>query len=82
MGSILLCMYSVVIQSSGGLSKDQIENMVREAEKHAAEDLEKKDAIEAINQAESVLHDTESKIAEYSDQLNEEEVCLHKIASD
>lgn len=33
---------SVVIQSSGGLSKDQIENMVREGEKHAAEDKKRK----------------------------------------
>ncbi|KAL7073123.1 hypothetical protein ACQ4LE_007572 [Meloidogyne hapla] len=68
----------VVIQSSGGLSKDQIENMVRDAEKHAAEDAEKKETIEAINHAESVLHDTESKMAEYADQLNEDEVKVVK----
>ncbi|KAI6221929.1 hypothetical protein M3Y99_01525000 [Aphelenchoides fujianensis] len=63
----------IVIQSSGGLSKDQIENMIREAEKHAAEDAEKKDLIEAINQAESVVHDTQSKMKEYADQLNADE---------
>lgn len=63
----------IVIQSSGGLSKDQIENMVREAERHAAADAEKKETIEAVNQAESVLHDTESKLTEYSDQLDAEE---------
>ena len=40
----------IVIQSSGGLTKDQIENMVREAEKHAQQDLEKKERIEAVNQ--------------------------------
>nr|CAD2145620.1 unnamed protein product [Meloidogyne enterolobii] len=68
----------VVIQSSGGLSKDQIENMVRDAEKHAAEDAEKKEVIEAINHAESVLHDTETKMAEYADQLNEDEVKVVK----
>jgi len=50
--------------------------MVRDAERHAAEDAEKKETIEAINQAESVLHDTESKIAEYSDQLNADEVII------
>merc|ERR1739841_416990 len=38
----------IVIQSSGGLSKDEIENMVREGEKHAAEDLERKERIEAV----------------------------------
>ncbi|KAI1719410.1 hsp70 protein [Ditylenchus destructor] len=63
----------IVIQSSGGLSKDQIENMIREAEKHATEDAAKKELIEASNQAESVLHDTETKINEFSDQINADE---------
>jgi molecular chaperone DnaK len=49
--------------------------MIREAERHAAEDAEKKETIEAFNQAESVLHDTETKITEYADQINAEEVC-------
>merc|ERR1719466_192199 len=43
----------IVIQSSGGLSKDEIENMVRDAESHAEADKEKKDRIEAVNQAEA-----------------------------
>ena len=64
----------IVIQSSGGLSKDQIENMVREAEKNAAADAEKKELVEAINQAESVVHDTQSKMTEYAEQLNADEV--------
>jgi molecular chaperone DnaK len=63
----------IIIQSSGGLSKDQIENMIREAERHAAEDAEKKELIETVNQAESVVHDTQSKLSEYADQLNAEE---------
>jgi molecular chaperone DnaK len=54
--------HQIVIQSSGGLSKDQIENMVREAEKNATKDAEKREKIEAVNQAEGVLHDTESKL--------------------
>merc|ERR1712209_233670 len=64
----------IVIQSSGGLSKDEIENMVREAEKHAAKDAEMKERIEAVNQAEGVLHDTESKVEEFKDQLPSEDV--------
>ena len=40
----------IIIQSSGGLSKDEIENMVRQAEIHAQQDLEKKERIEAVNQ--------------------------------
>lgn len=39
---IVVLIYAVVIQSSGGLSKDEIENMVRNAEKHAEEDRKKK----------------------------------------
>lgn len=65
--------FLVVIQSSGGLSKDQIENMIKEAEAHQKEDAERKETIEAINQAESVVHDTETKMNEYSDQLDQEE---------
>merc|ERR1719150_773625 len=64
----------IVIQSSGGLSKDEIENMVRDAEAHAADDKLKKDRIEASNQAEGILHDTETKMEEYKDQLDSEEV--------
>ncbi|KAK6758900.1 hypothetical protein RB195_016247 [Necator americanus] len=63
----------IVIQSSGGLSKDQIENMIREAEKNAAEDAKKKELVEVLNQAESIIHDTESKMTEFADQLPKEE---------
>merc|ERR1711944_164210 len=68
----------IVIQSSGGLSKDEIENMVREAEKHAAKDAEMKENIEAVNQAEGVLHDTETKMDEFKDQLPAEDVTKMK----
>merc|ERR1712209_230865 len=54
----------IVIQSSGGLSKDEIENMVREAEANAEADKLNRERVEAINQAEGVLHDTESKMKE------------------
>ena len=64
----------IVIQSSGGLSKDDIENMVRDAEAHADADKVKKERIEAVNQAEGILHDTETKMEEYKDQLDSEEV--------
>ncbi|CAJ0588443.1 unnamed protein product [Cylicocyclus nassatus] len=63
----------IVIQSSGGLSKDQIENMIREAEKNAAEDAKRKEMVEVLNQAESIIHDTESKMTEFADQLPKEE---------
>lgn len=63
-----------MIQSSGGLSKDEIENMVRNAETYAAQDKVKKERVEAVNQAEGIIHDTESKMNEFKDQLPKEEV--------
>nr|CAH7736028.1 unnamed protein product [Callosobruchus chinensis] len=63
----------IVIQSSGGLSKDEIENMVKNAEQYAQQDKVKKERVEAINQAEGIIHDTETKMEEYKDQLPKEE---------
>lgn len=65
-----------MIQSSGGLSKDEIENMVRNAEQYAQQDKIKKERVEAVNQAEGIVHDTESKMEEYKEQLPKEEVSL------
>merc|ERR1719270_2978991 len=63
----------IVIQSSGGLNKDEIENMILNAEKYAAEDKIKKERVEACNSAEGIIHDTESKMEEFKDQLPAEE---------
>merc|ERR1739847_174976 len=63
----------IVIQSSGGLSKDEIENMVKEAEANAEADKVNRERVEAINQAEGILHDTESKMEEFKDQLPSED---------
>lgn len=63
----------IVIQSSGGLSKDEIENMIRNAEAHAEEDKKKKEMVEVLNQADGIIHDTESKMDEFKDQLPKEE---------
>merc|ERR1739838_1048394 len=68
----------IVIQSSGGLNKDQIENMVREAEANAEADKINRERVEAINQAEGILHDTESKMDEFKDQLPSEDVAKMK----
>jgi len=68
----------IVIQSSGGLSKDQIENMVREAEANAEQDKINRERVEAINQAEGILHDTESKMEEFKDQLPSEDAAKMK----
>ncbi len=71
---------SVVIQSSGGLSKDEIENMVNDAEKFAAEDKKRRDTVEAVNSAESIVHDVEEKMEEFKEQLPQDEVS-HQLKS-
>ncbi|GAB6024506.1 Stress-70 protein, mitochondrial [Chamberlinius hualienensis] len=63
----------IVIQSSGGLSKDEIENMIRNAEQHAEEDRKRKETVEAVNQAEGIIHDTETKMEEFKEQLPADE---------
>lgn len=62
-----------MIQSSGGLSKDEIENMVKKAEQYAAEDKVKRERVEVVNTAEGIVHDTETKMEEFKDQLPKEE---------
>lgn len=69
-----MTLFTVVIQSSGGLSKDEIENMVKNAEQYAKADRIKKERVEAINQAEGIIHDTEAKLEEFKSQLPQEEV--------
>lgn len=61
--------HSITIQSSGGLSEDQIEKMVGDAEKYAAKDKEVKDAIEARNDADSSIYSAEKSVEEYKDKL-------------
>merc|ERR1711953_385089 len=65
---------SVTVQSSGGLSKDQIENMLKDAEKYAEEDKKRKELIEERNRADQTIHDIESKLNEYKEQLDADEV--------
>ena len=55
------------------MSKDDIENMVRESEKYAEKDKQRRELIEEINKAESILHDTESKMDEFKAQLPQDE---------
>merc|ERR1712014_353798 len=64
----------IVIQSSGGLSNEDIEKMIRQAEEFAEADRKEKEKVETINKAESAINDIESKIDEFKDQLPSEEV--------
>merc|ERR1719370_2267611 len=64
----------VVIQSSGGLSKDDIENMVKQAEEMAEQDKIQREKVDYANNAENHINNIEKNIAEYKDQLPAEEV--------
>ncbi len=55
------------IQASGGLSEADIKQMVRDAEEHASEDKKRREAAEAKNQAESLIHATERTLADLGD---------------
>ncbi len=57
------------IQASGGLSDADIQRMVREAETNAEADKKKREAIEARNQAEGMVHQVEKNLAEHGDKL-------------
>ncbi|MGN8550445.1 molecular chaperone DnaK [Bradyrhizobium sp. 13971] len=60
---------NIQIQASGGLSESDIETMVKDAEAHAAEDKKRKEAVEAKNAAEALLHATEKTVAEHGSKL-------------
>jgi len=59
------------IQASGGLSDDEVEKMVKDAEAHAEEDKKRKQIVEAKNHAEALIHSTEKSLAEYGDKVSE-----------
>ncbi len=61
------------IQASGGLSDADIERMVKEAEVNADADKKKREAVEAKNQGESLIHSTEKSLKDYGDKVTAEE---------
>jgi molecular chaperone DnaK len=60
----------ITLQASGGLSEEEIDKMVQDAEENAESDKAKKDLVEAKNQAESLIHSTEKSIEEHSDKVD------------
>jgi len=63
----------IKITGSSGLSDSEIEKMVKDAELHKEEDSKRKSMIEAKNQADSLLYQTEKSLGEFKDQLEESE---------
>ncbi len=62
----------ISIQSSGGLSKDQIERMIKDSEQFAESDKKRKEGIEAKNEAESLCYNAEKTLNEYKDKVSKE----------
>ncbi|MCG6884920.1 MAG: molecular chaperone DnaK [Silicimonas sp.] len=60
----------ITIQASGGLSDEDIEKMVRDAEENAEADKAKKDVVEAKNAAEGLIHSTEKAMEEHGDKVD------------
>ena len=61
------------IQASGGLSDDEIDRMVHDAESHAEEDQKRKELVEARNHAEAMVHSVEKMLEEHGDKVGADE---------
>ncbi|MEK9947210.1 MAG: molecular chaperone DnaK [Alphaproteobacteria bacterium] len=70
------------IQASGGLSDADIEQMVKDAEAHSAEDKERRELVETKNQAEAVIHTTERNIKEHGDKVTDSDKAAIEAALD
>jgi molecular chaperone DnaK len=64
---------SIRIQASGGLSDDEIERMVSEAEAHAEEDKKARELAEAKNHGDALIHTTEKALSEHGDKIGDDE---------
>jgi molecular chaperone DnaK len=62
--------HNITIQASGGLDDNEIERMVKEAEDNAETDKEKREAIDARNQAESMVHGAEKSLTDLGDKAD------------
>ncbi len=61
---------SIKIQSSSGLSKDEVEKMTRDAEAHAEEDKKRREVVDLKNQADQLVYSTEKTLKEYGDKVD------------
>ncbi|MBM7067035.1 molecular chaperone DnaK [Actibacterium sp. 188UL27-1] len=61
---------NITIQASGGLSDDEIDQMVKDAEANAEADKDRKELVETKNQGESLVHSTKKSLTEHSDKVD------------
>ena len=64
---------SIVIKASSGLSDDEVDRMIKDAEAHADEDRKLTELVHARNHAEGMIHATEKSLKEFADQVDAEE---------
>jgi len=70
----------ITITASSGLSKDEIDNMVNDAESHATEDKKRREEIEVKNQADNLVYTTEKLLKENKDKLGADDVAAVESA--
>lgn len=64
----------ITITSSSGLSKEEVEQLVRQAEQHAANDRKEREFIEKKNRLDGLIHDIERTLTEHKDKLSETDI--------
>lgn len=64
---------SIKITASSGLSKEEVDRLIKEAEAHAEEDRKKRELIDLRNQADNLIYTTEKNLSEYGEKIPEEE---------
>jgi len=64
---------SIVIKASSGLSDEEVENMIKDAEAHADEDRKQKELIDVRNTADNLIHASEKSLKDLGDQVDESE---------
>ncbi|HLF86807.1 MAG TPA: molecular chaperone DnaK [Nitrospiria bacterium] len=64
---------SIKITASSGLSKDEIDKMVKEAQAHTEDDKKKKELVEAKNEADNLVYSVEKSLSEFGDKISEAE---------
>jgi molecular chaperone DnaK len=64
---------TIVIKASSGLSDEEVDKMIKDAEAHAEEDQKAKEMIDAKNQAEALIHATEKSLVDLADEVQDDE---------
>ena len=73
---------SIQITASGGLSKEEVERLVKDAEAHTEEDKKKRELVELKNQADTLMYSTEKNLSEHGDKIGEEDKTAIRTAID